>query len=151
MARSETPARRDLAPLCCLSPCGKEHYFLDLAAEEGWPKDKLREKIAAIRAERTQIQRSLETTEHQLDTGRHVFYQSLDLLDQPATIYRRGGEAVRAVLNRTFLTRLYVDARKVTEAQLREPFDALNEAYRLYKTRSHHPITGQLPREPRTA
>jgi hypothetical protein len=44
----------------------KEHYFLDLAAEEGWPKDKLREKITAIRAERTQIQRGIETTEHQL-------------------------------------------------------------------------------------
>jgi len=116
----------------------KEHYFLDLAAEEGWPKDKLRERISAIRAERTQIQRSLEQAEHQLDTGRQVFYQALALLDQPGKMYRRSGEAVRAILNRTFFTRLYVDARKVTEAEMREPFDVLHEAYRLYKTRTYH-------------
>jgi hypothetical protein len=30
----------------------KESYFLDLAAEEGWPKDKLRDKINSIRDER---------------------------------------------------------------------------------------------------
>src|SRR5258708_39454514 len=50
-------------------------------------------------------------------------------------MYRRSDEAVRAV-NRSFFTRLYVDAGKVTEAELREPFDVLTEAYRLYKTRS---------------
>ena len=50
----------------------------------------------------------------------------------------RGGEAVRAILNRTFFTRLYVDARKVTGAEMREPLDVLHEAYRLYKTRTHH-------------
>jgi site-specific DNA recombinase len=38
----------------------KEDYYLDLAAEEGWPKDKLRAKIQAIRAERKDIARSLE-------------------------------------------------------------------------------------------
>ncbi len=123
----------------------KEHYFLDLAAEEGWPKDKLREKIAAIRAERTQIQRSLETTEHQLDTGRQVFYRALELLNQPAGMYRSGGEAVRAILNRTFFTRLYVDASKVTEAELREPFDILTEAYRLYRSRQARTYQRRAP------
>ena len=111
----------------------KEHYFLDLAAEEGWPKDKLRDKITAIRAERTQITRSLEQTEHQLDTGRQIFYQSLKLLDEPGKMYRRSGEAVRAILNRTFFTRFYVNAGKVTGAEMREPFDILTEAYRFYK------------------
>lgn len=33
----------------------KEDYYLDLGAEEGWPKDKLRSKIAAIRDERQSI------------------------------------------------------------------------------------------------
>jgi hypothetical protein len=78
----------------------------------------------------------IDRTEHQLDTGRQVFYQALELLDHPGTMYRRSGEGVRAILNRTFFTRLYVDAGKVTVAELREPFDVLNEAYRLYKTRT---------------
>jgi hypothetical protein len=67
----------------------------------------------------------------------------MELLDQPGTMYRRSGESVRAILNRSFFTRIYVDftriyvdARKVTMAELREPFDVLTEAYRLYKTRT---------------
>src|SRR6266496_4834743 len=59
----------------------KEHYFLDLAAEEGWPKDKLRVKIDAIRSERKSIKHSLDQAEHQLDAGRQVFYRALELLD----------------------------------------------------------------------
>jgi hypothetical protein len=34
----------------------KEDYFLDLAADEGWPKDRLRDKLTAIRTERTSIE-----------------------------------------------------------------------------------------------
>jgi hypothetical protein len=114
-------------------------------------KDKLREKIAATRAERTQIQRSLKTTGHQLDTGRHVFYQSLDLLDQQATIYRHGGEAVRAVLNRDLLhpaLRRHPEGHRSAAARtVRRPQRGLPA---LQDTQPP-PITGQRPREPRTA
>jgi site-specific DNA recombinase len=123
----------------------RENYFLDLAAEEGWPKDKLRQKITAIRTERTQIQRSLDQAGHELETGRQVFYQALELLDEPAAMYGRSGEAVRAILNRTFFTRFYVDAQKVMAAELREPFDVLNEAYRLYKTRQARTYQRRVP------
>ncbi|MGH3837781.1 MAG: recombinase family protein [Pseudonocardiaceae bacterium] len=47
----------------------KENYFLDLAAEEGWPKDKLRAKLDAIRDDRKRIERTLEQAENQLDDG----------------------------------------------------------------------------------
>ncbi|MGH3797887.1 MAG: zinc ribbon domain-containing protein [Pseudonocardiaceae bacterium] len=47
----------------------KESYFLDLAAEEGWPKDKLREKINGIRDERKKITRQLQTATTQLETA----------------------------------------------------------------------------------
>lgn len=36
----------------------QEDYFLDLAAEEGWPKEKLRMKIQAIRGERKDLRRT---------------------------------------------------------------------------------------------
>lgn len=107
----------------------KEDYYLDLAGEEGWPKDKLRNKIQAIRAERARITASLERAERQLDTGKQVFTNALDLLDHPQVMYERGNEQVRTILNRAFFARLYVDGRKVTGQELREPFNVLVGAY----------------------
>jgi hypothetical protein len=49
------------------------------------------------------------------------------------------------ILNRTFFTRFYVDAQKVMAAELREPFDALNESYRLYKTRKARTYQRRVP------
>jgi site-specific DNA recombinase len=82
----------------------KEDYFLDLAGDEGWPKDKLRIKIGAVRKERQDIQQSLERAEHQLEIGRQIFHSALDLLDHPQIMYRQGNEAVRKVLNRAIGT-----------------------------------------------
>ncbi len=103
----------------------KESYFLDLAAEEGWPKEKLRERIGAIRSERRDIQHSLTSTEKQLASGREMFRLALELMTEPANAYRRGGETVRTVMNRAFFTRLHVDGQKVVRHELREPFDVL--------------------------
>jgi hypothetical protein len=107
----------------------KEDYFLDLAAEEGWPKDKLRSKIEGLRKERRDIERSLEQTEGRLKTGRDIFLTALDLLDDPQAMYRRSGEQVRGILNKAFFTKLYIDGRKVSDQELREPFDILVGAY----------------------
>jgi site-specific DNA recombinase len=122
----------------------KENYFLDLAAEEGWPKDKLRAKIQAIRAERASIKASLDQAEHQLATGRAVFTQALALLDSPQAMYKRGGETVRSILNKAFFTKLYVDGRKIFGQELREPFDVLMGAYEVWDRR------GQGPTQDRT-
>lgn len=113
----------------------KESYFLDLAAEEGWPKETLRVKVASIREERASIRLRLDQAERQLDTGRAVFTQALDLLEDPEAIYRQGNETVRTLLNRAFFTKLYVDGRKarVVEHELREPFDTLSEGYKRYQ------------------
>ncbi len=70
----------------------KEDYYLDLASEEGWPKDKLRAKIQAIRTERASIQASLQQAEHQIGAGRAVFYQALELLSSPRVMYEHGNE-----------------------------------------------------------
>lgn len=114
----------------------KEDYYLELAAEEGWPKDKLRLKIHAIRQERKDIQRSLEQTESELATGKQLFYDALALLDDPQAMYRRGSEQVRSILNQAFFTRLYVDGRKITGQDYQEPFDALMGAYQVWHGRS---------------
>lgn len=108
----------------------KEDYYLDLAAEEGWPKDKLRTKIDSIRDEREQITTALEASGKELAQGRGVLADALALLEQPAQLYRGGGDTVRALLNRALFSRLYVDGDKITNQEVREPFAALMEAHR---------------------
>ncbi|MGH3839272.1 MAG: hypothetical protein ACRDSF_26770 [Pseudonocardiaceae bacterium] len=111
----------------------KENYFLDLAAEEGWPKDKLREKISAIRTERHTITRSLEQAENQLDDGIQFLTLALELMTNPHTMYQAGSEAVRTIMNRSIFTKLYVDGDTITGQELREPFNVLADAYSVWQ------------------
>lgn len=112
----------------------KESYLIDLAAEEGWPKDVLCEKVRAIREERARIHQQLDQRTGRLEAGRQVFARALDLLDDPARLYAEDNETVRAILNRAFFTRLYVHGQLVTH-DLREPFDMLEGAYDIYRQR----------------
>lgn len=111
----------------------KENYYLDLAAEQGWPKDKLRARIDAIRSERGQIEDTLAKAERHLDRGRAVFRHALALLEEPQVAYERGDEVVRSILNKAFFARLYVDAGRVIDHEMKEPFDILTEAYATYQ------------------
>lgn len=127
----------------------KENYLLDLAAEEGWPKDKLRSKIAAIRTERKTITDRLNHANRQLEIGRDLLHQALDLLANPHAMYRSGNETVRTILNRTLLTKLYVNGRKISQHELSEPFDVLHEAYQRYRSQrrgnhTYHRHSGAL-------
>jgi site-specific DNA recombinase len=107
----------------------KESYFLDLAAEEGWPKDKLRSKIDAIRQERAAIQHTIERADQRLDLSRQIMYDALTLLAEPQVAYERGSETIRSLLNKAFFTRLYVDGEKIAEHEFKEPFDKLMPVY----------------------
>jgi site-specific DNA recombinase len=111
----------------------KESYFLDLAAEEGWPKDKLRAKIQAIRDDQTKLTRQLAQATNQLETGRQIFLHALALLDNPHEMYQAGNETVRSILNRAFFTKLYIEGRRVTGHEMAEPFDVISEAYTIYR------------------
>jgi site-specific DNA recombinase len=112
----------------------KESYFLDLAAEEGWPKETLRAKVDELRSKRRTIRHQLERAEQQLGTSKQVFRVALELLDDPQAMYRASDETVRSLLNRAFFTRLYIDGRKVVGHVLKEPFNVLAEAHQHYRT-----------------
>lgn len=107
----------------------REDYFLDLAADEQWPREKLNARVADIRLERRRIRRELEECSKPLDTGLKVLHTALDLLDEPARLYKLGDETVRTLLNRVFFTKLYVDTGKVVNGELRAPFEALTDGY----------------------
>ncbi len=111
----------------------KESYFLDLAAEEEWPKGTLRAKLATIREDRKRIQHTLEHAENQLDDGIQFLTLALELMTDPQAMYQTGSEAVRTIMNRTIFTKLYVDGDAITGHELREPFNVLAEAYSLWQ------------------
>ncbi|BCB84118.1 hypothetical protein Psuf_014310 [Phytohabitans suffuscus] len=124
----------------------QENYFLDLAAEEGWPKEKLREKLQAIRTERSSIQRNLDNAAQQLATGRDMFYRALDLLARPAELYAQGDEVVRSTLNKAFFAKFLIDGTKVADGALKEPFDGLVDAADSDEVRVYLREIGSLPR-----
>ena len=72
----------------------RESNLLDLAADGELPKEKIREKLIAIRDERAGIRRDIERLDAELETGRQVFGLALDLLDQPQELYRQAGPAL---------------------------------------------------------
>jgi hypothetical protein len=55
-------------------------------------------------------------------------------LEDPQTMYERGGEAIRSILNKAIFTKLYVDGSTVVDHQLNEPFDIITDACRAYRT-----------------
>lgn len=129
----------------------KENYFLDLAAEEGWPKEKLRSKITAIRKERAGIQASLDDAHGQLEVGRRIFHQALDLLERPRELYKAADEATKTVLNKAFFVKLYVDGRKVSGHEMTEPFDVLHEVYERQTARVYYRTAGRFPKDLETS
>ena len=115
----------------------KESNLLDLAADGDLPKDKIREKLIAIRDERAGIRRDIQRLDAELETGRAVFMLALALLDQPQELYRQAGTALRKLMNQTIFTKLKLDGITVTADDLAEPFDAIVPAGRAYDGRSY--------------
>jgi DNA invertase Pin-like site-specific DNA recombinase len=115
----------------------REDNLLDLAADGDLPKDKIREKLIAIRDERAGIRRDIERLDAELETGRQVFGLALDLLDQPGELYRQAGSALRKTMNQTIFTKLKLDGAVVAADELAEPFDVIVPAGRAYERRTY--------------
>ena len=92
----------------------RESNLLDLAADGELPKEKIKEKLIAIRDERAGIRRDIDRLDAELETGRQVFVLALDLLDQPQELYRQAGPALRKTMNQTIFTKLMLDGATVT-------------------------------------
>ena len=115
----------------------KESNLLDLAADGDLPKDKIREKLIAIRDERAGIRRDIQRLDAELETGRAVFMLALALLDQPQELYRQAGTALRKLMNQTIFTKLKLDGATVSSDELAEPFDVIVPAGRAYDGRTY--------------
>jgi site-specific DNA recombinase len=115
----------------------RESNLLDLAADGELPKEKIKEKLIAIRDERASIQRDVLRLDAELEVGRQVFRLALDLLDQPRELYRQAGPALRKTMNETIFTKLNLDGAAVAADELAEPFDVIVPAGRAYERRTY--------------
>ncbi|HJQ08013.1 MAG TPA: hypothetical protein VJ836_00865 [Candidatus Saccharimonadales bacterium] len=62
----------------------------------------------------------------------------MNFLSDPAGVYVQAqSDTVRVALNKAFFVCLMVDGKKVVGHKLREPFDALDGAYRQFQMRSY--------------
>lgn len=107
-----------------------EHQLREVA--EGFRRLVLRQKIQAIRDERTRIRHHLEQTTNQLEAGRQVFTKALALLDDPHGMYQAGNETVRSILNRVFFPPALHRRRQSRGPRTPRTFDILHEAYTIY-------------------
>jgi site-specific DNA recombinase len=116
----------------------KESNLLDLAADGELPKEKIKEKLIAIRNERASIRRDLARLDADLAAGREVFELALELLERPQELYRQASPALRKTMNQTIFTKLMLDGATVTSDELAEPFDAIAAAGRNFDAPTYY-------------
>ncbi len=90
----------------------KEAYLLDLAADQNWSRDQLQARISTLRQERADLRAALASVKRRRSLERSTFSTALTYLEHPHVAYEYGDVHTRSVLNRAFLDRLYIDARK---------------------------------------
>ncbi len=109
----------------------REERLIDLAADGALSRVKIQERSNAIRLERARIQSQLIDTSQQLDLGAQRLRESLDLVADPARLYRRAPDDIRCQLNQTLYQRFYLDDDNqvsVTGDVLNPPFDEIQDA-----------------------
>ena len=81
----------------------REERFLDLAAEDGLPTAKLRDRLRDLTLERRGVEAQLASADNRLEKGVASIEQFLDLLATPFKLYRSLDEPTK----RSFLDTLY--------------------------------------------
>jgi site-specific DNA recombinase len=108
----------------------REDRLLDLIGDPEWPQAKIKQKLAQITADRTEIGRQLQEARTRLDTGRQFFMLALDLLQDPQACYLRAGGDLRRAMNKLIFTKLYVDDLGVARDELAPGFHEIIDAHR---------------------
>jgi site-specific DNA recombinase len=127
----------------------REQRLIDLAADGILARAKILERSNAIQLERSRIQASLTDISAELALGADRLRACLDLVSDPATLYRDAPDDTRRQLNSTFYRRFYLDDEPlaVTDDELNPPFEEIqdaNAAYQRYKQLT----VGQRPNKP---
>ena len=131
----------------------REERLIDLAADGALTRAKIQQRSNAIHLERARIQTQLSDTSEQLALGAQRLREALDLVADPARLYRRALDDTRRQLNQTFYRRFYLDDDTrvtVTSDVLNPPFDEIQDASWVYRRQKdlalrHRTSADQLP------
>ncbi len=115
-----TQLRKELANLEV-----QEENLLDLAAEGALAKTKIRQRLNDIEQKRHRINLQLDDVSADLSVGSELLEAALQLMEDPATLYRRVSDQDRRLLNQAIFEKLYVDNDTITDDELKEPFAEL--------------------------
>jgi site-specific DNA recombinase len=113
----------------------KANRLLDLAADGTLPLAKIKSKVREIESDRKHVEAGLSTTATELAVGVEVLLGALDLVAEPARLYREGNDDIRRNLNQTFFHQIYLDEEGVSGDALNPPFADLREAFQLRSAR----------------
>ena len=103
----------------------QEENLIELAAEGGLAVAKVRKRLAAIQLQRDQVAERVDGHEEQLEIGIRLIEGALELLDDPANLYRSMAPDQRRMMNLAVFEKLYVFEGTVTDAVFRQPFGDL--------------------------
>jgi site-specific DNA recombinase len=103
----------------------QEDRYIDQLGDPDWPQEKLKARVAKLRAERARVERQLADVQEDLSVGRQVLTEALGLLANPRELYRQSGQAGKRLLTRTLFAKLYVDTYSIVDHELNEPFGSL--------------------------
>jgi site-specific DNA recombinase len=99
----------------------QEENLLDLAADGSLPTTKIRQRLRKIAEQRERLQAQETDVDAKLAEGAAHIEQCLQLLEDPAELYRHASDETRRQLNQAIFGRLYVYNDKITGHEMKEP------------------------------
>ncbi|WP_344062202.1 hypothetical protein [Nostocoides vanveenii] len=87
----------------------QEDRLLDLAADGAMPKERIKERLRRIQAERESAETGLTETGEKLLVGAETLRMLVDLLEDPAALYEGIKGSARRKLNDALLERIYLN------------------------------------------
>ena len=108
----------------------KEENLLDLAADGELPIAKIKARLHEITRQRDKLVSGLTSVEDDLSGGLAYINAHLDLLADPAELYRRASDYTRQKLNQAIFVRIYVVNDEVVGDELTSPLSELLAAER---------------------
>jgi DNA invertase Pin-like site-specific DNA recombinase len=103
----------------------QEANLLDLAAGGTTPTAQLRARLKAITERRAALATLADEGIVTLEAGAMVIFEAIELLTDPAELYRTSNDENRRIINQAFFERLYVEDGTITNDVLAGPFDEL--------------------------
>lgn len=125
-----------------LSLDAQEANLIDLAADASIPQAKIKQRLRAIEQERRHLSERLAAVSDEIADGLRLLEACLTLLADPQELYRRCDDEQRRLLNQALFHRLYVDHDRITDHELREPFDRVHAAHSEHSARGG-PVTAR--------